>query len=225
MAKDFRIYESMETMESIGANAVTTEDLLAIILGNREKAERLLRTELTLFSGQKEGLRILSSEDFDGIKHLGRLTNTETARVLAAIEVGKRIAHMPATECQHISSPGDAAAYLQKHLSYETHEKFFVLLLNTKNRVIRVKQISEGSLTSSIVGIKEVLAAAITGHAACMIVAHSHPSSDPTPSTCDRELSRALALACETVSIPLIDHIVLGCGSNRYYSFKEHGDL
>lgn len=223
--KDFRISESIEAMQNQGPTSVTTEDLLTIILGNREKAERLLRTELTLFSGQKEGLSILSSEDYDGIKYLGKLTNTEAARVLAAIEVGKRIAHMPATECQHISSPADAFAYLQKHLSYETHEKFYVLLLNTKNRVIRVKQISEGSLSSSIVGIKEVLAAAITAHASCMIVAHSHPSSDPTPSTCDRELSRALALACETVSIPLIDHIVLGCGSSRYYSFKEHGDL
>lgn len=223
--KDFRISESIEAMQNQGPTSVTTEDLLTIILGNREKAERLLRTELTLFSGQKEGLSILSSEDYDGIKYLGKLTNTEAARVLAAIEVGKRIAHMPATECQHISSPADAFAYLQKHLSYKTHEKFYVLLLNTKNRVIRVKQISEGSLSSSIVGIKEVLAAAITAHASCMIVAHSHPSSDPTPSTCDRELSRALALACETVSIPLIDHIVLGCGSSRYYSFKEHGDL
>ena len=223
--KDFRISESIETMQNQGPKSVTTEDLLTIILGNREKAERLLRTELTLFSGQKEGLSILSSADYDGIKYLGKLTNTEAARVLAAIEVGKRIAHMPATECQHISSPGDAAAYLQKHLSYETHEKFFVLLLNTKNRVIRVKQISEGSLTSSIVGIKEVLAAAITGHAASLIAAHSHPSSYPSPSTSDRELTKALAQACETVSIPLIDHIILGCGSNRYYSFKEHGDL
>ena len=223
--KDFRISETIEAMQNQGPKSVTTEDLLAIILGSREKAERLLRTELSLFSGQKEGLSILSAEDYDGIRYLGNLTTTEAARILASIEIGKRIAHMQATEREHITSPGDAAAYLQKSLRYETHEKFYVMLLDTKNRVIRVKQISEGSLTSSIVNPREVLAAAITAHAACLIAAHSHPSSDPNPSTCDRSLTKALEQACETVSIPLVDHIILGCGSSRYYSFKEHGEL
>ena len=97
------------------------------------------------------------------------------------------------------------------------------MLLNTKNRVIRIKQIAEGSLTSAVVHPREVFASAVTAHAACILAAHNHPSGDPYPSTEDRNLTKALEEAGNVLGIPLLDHIVIGDG--RYYSFKEHGDL
>ena len=220
MAKDFRIAESMETMESIGANAVTTEDLLAIILNSREKAARLLHQEKTLFVSQLDGIHCLArNQDFDALKYLGGLSKAEAARILAAIELGKRIANASALETDHITSPGSAAQLLMDRLRNETHEKFIVVLLNTKNRVIRIKQIAEGSLTSAVVHPREVFAPA---------VAHNHPGNfgelcDPYPSPQDRSLTTALEEAGNVLGIPLLDHIVIGDG--RYYSFKEHGDL
>lgn len=220
MAKDFRICESMETMETMGASAVTTEDLLAIILGNREKAHKLLHQDETLFTGVKDGLSCIAGEDYDGLKYRGGLSKTEASRLLCAIELGKRIAHAPANDMAHITSPESAVSYLAKQLRYENHEKFYVMMLNTKNRVIRIKQISEGSLSSSLVHPREVLSAIITAHSASFIVFHNHPSMiDANPSKEDIALVKSLKDAAELIGIPLLDSIIIS-GSN-YYSFKE----
>ena len=223
MKRDFRVCESMDTMESMGASVVTTEDLLAIILGNREKAHKLLHQDETLFSVSLDGLKCLAGQDFDGLKVLGDLTKVEASKLLAAMELGRRINSASETDREHITSPGDAAQFIMPRLRYESHEKFYVLLLNTKNRVIRTKLISEGSLTSSVVHPREVFAPAVMAHCASILVAHNHPSGDPYPSTEDRNLTQALEEAGSVLGIPLLDHIVVGDG--RYFSFKEHGDL
>ncbi len=221
--KDYRIAESMEHLQNYGPNGITTFELLSIILGNSEKAKKLLHQDETLFSPTLDGLKCIASQDFDGLKFLGNLTKTDACKVLAALELGRRVVYASATDREHISSPGDGAQYLMDRLRYETHEKFVVILLNTKNRIIKTEQIAEGSLTSAVVHPREVFAPAVTAHAACILVAHNHPSGDPYPSTEDRNLTRALEEAGNVLGIPLLDHLVIGDG--RYYSFKEHGDL
>lgn len=223
MKRDFRICESMDTMESMGASVVTTEDLLAIILGNREKAHKLLHQDETLFTGVKDGLSCIAEEDYDGLKYRGNLSKVEAARLLASIELGKRIAHKADTECAHISSPSDAAKYMMSRLRYETHEKFYVMMLNTKNRVIRVKQISEGSLTSAIVSPQCVFSAAVVSHSSAIICFHNHPSKITEKSYEDLSLTNALVAAGEVLSIKVLDHIIIG--GEKFYSFREHGDL
>ena len=226
MAKDFRICESIETLQNQGPQSVTTEDLLAIILGNKEKAARLLHQENDLFSGgQKQGLTCIAEADYDGLKYRGGLTTTEAARILASIEIGRRIAYAPQTNCVKITCPGDAAAYLQKYLAHAPYENFYVLLLNCKNRVIRIKKISEGSTTSSLVSIPKVLAAAITAHSTSILVGHNHPSlvQPITASAEDEAVTRGLKEACQAVGLSLLDHIIIS-GQN-YYSFRENGRL
>ena len=221
--KDYRIAESMEHMQNYGPNGITTFELLSIILGNSEKAQKLLHQDETLFSPTLDGLKCIASQDFDGLKFLGNLTKTDAGNVLAALELGRRVISASATDREHIISPGAAAQYLMGRMRNLTHEYFVVLLLNTKNRIIRVKQIAEGSLTSAVVHPREVFAPAVMAHAACILVAHNHPSGDPYPSTEDRSLTKALEEAGNVMGIPLLDHVVVGDG--RYYSFKEHGDL
>ncbi len=221
--KDYRIAESMEHMQNYGPNGITNFELLSIILGNSEKASKLLHQDETLFAPSLDGLKCIAGQDFDGLKFLGDLTKTEAARILAAIEVGKRIAYASTSDMEHITSPGDAAQYLMGRMRNLPTECFVVLLLNTKNRLIRVKQIANGSLTSAVVHPREVFAPAVTAHAASILVAHNHPSGDPWPSKEDRNLTHALEEAGNVLGCPLIDHVVIGDG--RYYSFKEHGDL
>ena len=151
------------------------------------------------------------------------VTDEQASAVLAAMELGKRIVQAGTLEREHITSPGDAARFLMGRMRNETHEKFVVVLLNTKNRVIQVQQIAEGSLTSAVVHPREVYAPAIINHAACILVAHNHPSGDPYPSTEDRSLTNALTEAGNVIGIPLLDHVIIGDGG--YYSFKEHGAL
>lgn len=139
------------------------------------------------------------------------------------MELGKRITQSGTMNAEHITSPGDAAKYLMGRLRFETHEKFVVVLLNTKNRVVETVQIAEGSLSSAVVHPREIYAPAVVNHAACILVAHNHPSGDPYPSTEDRKLTSALKDAGNVLGVPLLDHVIIGDG--KYYSFKEHGDL
>lgn len=151
------------------------------------------------------------------------LARKQATSLLAAVELAKRI-NVPSYDTSiHITKPSDAMEYLMNRLRYENHEKFLVMLLNTKNRIIRVAQVSEGSLTSAVVHPREVFSLAIIHHAACILVSHNHPSGDPYPSSEDRELTGKLEEAGTVLGIPLLDHIVIGDG--KYYSFKEHGDL
>ncbi len=154
----------------------------------------------------------------------GKLTERQELSLLSAIELGKRLNGYVASDIYpKISSPGDAASYIMSVMRHETHEKFVIMLLNTKNRLTAVRQIAEGSLTSATVHPRECFAPAIVSHAAAIIAVHNHPSGDPAPSADDRHLTEALSSAGDIIGIPLTDHIVIGAG--RYYSFREHGEL
>ena len=209
--------EVHESFATYGTKAATNSDLLALLIGNEEKAEKLT-------NGAPDVLAALTEKNYCDLLYAGGLTQKEAQRLAAAIELGKRLAYSAnIPQDNHITSPGDAAAYFMPIIRHENHEKFYLMCLNTKNRPIKVLQIAEGSLTSAVVHPREVFAEAVTCHAACIMVAHNHPSGDPYPSADDRNLTRALDEAGHVLGIPLLDHIVIGDG--RYYSFKEHGDM
>lgn len=153
----------------------------------------------------------------------GMLTKQQELSLLSAIEMSRRLASCTTADKVHISSPGIAAGYMMPKLRYETHEYFVVMMLNTKNRIIDIMTVAEGSLTSAVVHPREVYSQAVVRHAAVIIAFHNHPSGDPYPSSEDRKLTESLDKAGEVLGIPLMDHIVIGDG--KYYSFKEHGDL
>ena len=132
--KDYRINESVEAIENYGATTVSTEALLGVILNNSEKAKCLMHKEDSLFAGQLDGLKGLLRQDSDGLKYLG-LNKTEAARILASIELGMRIARLKTDEPKRITSPGDAAKFFMDRLRHETHEKFFVMTLNSKTEL------------------------------------------------------------------------------------------
>ena len=212
-----------ERLCALGAQALTNAELLAILIGSgtRQKSALQIAEELTVHERlYREVARWRHVQDFSQIKGL---RTARSARILAALELGKRVACASAVESERIDSPEAGAQYLMGRLRNETHERFLVLLLNTKNRVIQTEQIAEGSLNSAVVHPREVFAPAITAHAASILVAHNHPSGDPAPSREDRSLTRVLTQTGEIMGIPVLDHLVIGDGV--YYSFKEHGDL
>lgn len=124
-----------------------------------------------------------------------------------------------------LTAPRDAAALLFTILDPEPSEVFGVLLLNTRHRVLAWTAISRGGLSTTIVEPREVFRAAILGNAASIILAHNHPSGDPTPSPDDAELTRRLAASAVLVGIPITDHIVIANETGTYFSFKEAGRL
>ena len=147
----------------------------------------------------------------------------KAATILAALELGKRVASAGQQAKIKIDSPQSGADILLPRLRYERHEKFLVVLLDSKNQVLRIEQISEGSVNSSVVHPREVFAPALLHHAAAILVAHNHPSGDPKPSCEDKELTQSLAETGKIMGIPLIDHLVIGDGI--FFSFREQGYL
>lgn len=124
----------------------------------------------------------------------------------------------------HVRGPADVHRLLADRASREEVEVFYVIALNSQSRVVALQEITRGILNSSLVHPREVFRAAVAYNAAGIIVAHNHPSGDPTPSADDRAVTRQLVDAGRALDIPLYDHVVLG-GATRYASFAETGLL
>lgn len=212
-----------EKMANNGAAALTDAELIAILLrtGTTEKSAIDIASEMTADGGLYKRLA--------GITHLHELTNikglgqAKAATVLAALEIGRRIASAKPIEKIHFGCPQDAASFLMPRLRYAAKEQFVVILLNGKNKVIGTEVISEGTLSNSLVHPREVYAPALLQHAAAIMVAHNHPSGDPAPSDEDREITKMLERSGKVLNIPLIDHLIIGDGT--YYSFLENEAL
>ena len=131
-----------------------------------------------------------------------------------------RVATLEPTVIRH---PSDTLPILEAELSELAYERFVALALNTKNLLTALLPVSSGSLNASIVHPRELFQRAILANCAAVIVAHNHPSGDPSPSPEDIALTRKLVEAGELLDIPVLDHVILGYG--RYTSFKENGLL
>lgn len=212
-----------EKMAVNGAAVLTDAELIAILLrtGTAEKSAIDIASELTADGGLYKRLAgITRLNELTNIKGLGQ---AKAATVLAALEIGRRIASAKPIEKIHFSCPQDVADFLMPRLRYAAKEQFVVVLLNSKNKVIGTEVVSEGSLSSSIVHPREVYGPAILHHAAAIMVAHNHPSGDPKPSTEDKETTRLLSRSGKVLGIPMIDHVIIGDGN--YYSFLENEAL
>ena len=209
-----------EKMAANGAAVLTDAELIAILLrtGTAEKSAIDIASEMTADGGLYKRLAgITRLNELTNIKGLGQ---AKAATVLAALEIGRRIASAKPIEKIHLSCPQDVADFLMPRLRYAAKEQFVVILLNNKNKVIGTEVVSEGSLSSSIVHPREVFAPAILHHAAAIMAAHNHPSGDPKPSIEDEEVTRQLLRSGKVLGIPMIDHVIIGDGN--YYSFLEN---
>lgn len=210
-----------EKLQHLGAHALTDGELMAVLLRTGTKAQSALSIgeALTREGGLYKHLASVTRvEELQRIKGLGE---AKAATILAALELGRRIASAKPVDRVHFTCPRDGAEILMPHLRYAQKEQFVVVLLNTKNRVLGIEVVSEGSLNSSVVHPREVFHPAILAHASAIVVAHNHPSGDPQPSPEDIAITDMLKEAGRALAIPVLDHIIIGDGA--YYSFKEYG--
>ena len=212
-----------EKLLAYGAGALTDGELLAILLrtGTASKSALALGRELTKDGGLYRRLaRISRVEELTQIRGLGQ---AKAATVLAALELGRRLASARPLNKLYFGDAEAVAAFLMPRLRYAVKEQFLVILLDAKNKVIGTEVISEGSMSSTVIHPRDVFQPALLQHASAVVVAHNHPSGDPQPSAEDRELTKVLVAAGKTMLIPVLDHVIIGDGS--YYSFEEDGVL
>ncbi len=165
--------------------------------------------------GSVAGLVGATIEELTAVRGVGE---AKAARLLASVEVGRRLAVLPPSCRPRIAGPEDvmAVASDMRHLD---REHFRALVLNTKHQLLRSVDVSIGSLTTSIVHPRELFRTVIRHNGAALVAVHNHPSGDVTPSMADIELTRRLAKAGELLGIQLLDHVILGDG--RFLSLKQ----
>jgi len=211
-----------ERLLKYGADALSNGELLAIILRTGTMGENILNLSNRIIKecGGLNGLLCSSGEEFMNLNGIGA---AKAAQLLALAEISRRFKTFKAGEAYKISQPKDAAELVMENMRYLKQEHLKLLMLNTKNVVIAVKDVSVGSLNSSIVHPREVFCEAIKRSSASIIICHNHPSGDPTPSNEDINVTHRLREGGKLLGIDLLDHIIIGDG--KYISLKEKGIL
>lgn len=213
-----------EKLLSYGPGALSNAELLAVLLRNGTREKSVLRVAEEILAHIKErGLSAMAHISVVELAKIDGVGKVKAATLQAAVELGRRLATQQAAKIEIIHGPEDVAKYAMPRYRFEQKEHFAVLLLNTKNHVIGMPEISVGSLSASVVHPREVFRAAIDYAAASMILLHNHPSGDPTPSREDISVTSRLVKAGKVMDIPVLDHVVLG--KERFASFKEKGLL
>ena len=216
-----------EEFERIGAENVSDAVLLALILRTGTSGINVIEVSRQLLSafGSLTALAKASARELQSIDSIGPV---KAQMIKAAMELAQRLTRESIGESPIVTTPEQAAAVLRERARVLQHEVFWALMLDTKNRLIgEPKQISQGTLNSSLVHPRELFKKAVEHSCAAMILAHNHPSGDPTPSSEDIKVTKQLIGAGEVMGIKVLDHIVIGHrkhnNASDFLSLREAG--
>ncbi len=207
-------------MKAEGAEKLSNGELLAILLRTGYREETAVRLAETVI-GKAGGLRYLPDFTLEELEEIKGIGPAKAVQVKAALELGRRMASTLRPESLSLTSPHAVASFLMEEMRYYKKEYFKIILLDTKNHIISVEEVSVGSLNSSIVHPREIFTLPIKKSAAAIILVHNHPSGDPHPSREDLDVTNRLVEAGKILGIAVLDHIIVGEG--KYLSFKEMG--
>jgi len=212
-----------ERLQRYGAEALSAAEILALIMGRGISGESVMVTAQRLLSqfGDLEGISGASVEELLQVRGIGL---AKAAQIMAAFELANRLdSHQGASQQPLVKSPKDVAAVVGSRFRGKKKEHFLALFLDTRSRLIKVSEISVGSLDTSVVHPREVFKEALAASAASVIFAHNHPSGDTTPSEEDIGLSKRLAEAGQIMGVDVLDHIIFASGD--YLSLKRQGQF
>ena len=209
-----------ERLLSSGTGALSTPELIAVILRTGVEGRNVTRLaeDLLAKAGGLNGLLRAPVSEIRSHRGVGKV---KAAQLKAALELGRRLREEAPEERRQVRSPADIADLLLLEMGALEHEQFRVVLLDTKNRVVSVRKLYDGSVNMSLVRVAEVFKGAIRENCPALVVVHNHPSGDPTPSREDIRVTRDIAQAGRLLEVDVLDHVILGRG--RYESLKERG--
>ncbi|WP_093337116.1 RadC family protein [Salibacterium halotolerans] len=221
MIKDVPFSERpREKMAKFGAEQLSNQELLAVLIRSGTKEESVLQLSQRLLY-DFDGLFMLKDATVEELQTIKGIGAAKALELRAAIELGRRIYTYHEEERWVIRSPEDVSGLVMEEMRFLTQEHFVILCLNTKNQVIHKQTLFIGSLNSSIVHPREVFKEALRRSAAAVICVHNHPSGDPGPSREDIDVTKRLMESGQILGIDVLDHIIIG--DRRFTSLKEKG--
>lgn len=210
-----------------GASALKNSELIAILLRTGTKGVSVIQVaELML---QRFGtLELLARAEVGDLAKIKGIGQAKAIELKAAFTLGARLSRSLA-EARAIDNPEDVHALMGEEMRLLGYESLRVILLNTKQKILGIEEVTRGTVNESIFHPREVLRPAIARQAYAFVLVHNHPSGDPTPSNADRKVTHMLKQASDIMSIKFMDHIIIGAprgaDTRPYFSFREFGLL
>lgn len=206
-----------------GLPSLTNAELLAALIGTGTRGCSVVDLCQRIINLAENHIYNLVKMSVGDIRHFPGIGLVKAIQIGAALELAKRYQREPYVENEQIRSSEDAYHYLRSSMEALDHEEMRMLILSRSKRITGQVLISTGGTSSTVADIKLILRRALERQADGILLAHNHPSNNPTPSTADDNLTRRLAEGCKAVDIELVDHLVV-CRQD-YYSYVDHGKL
>ena len=216
-----------ERLVARGADALTHAELIAILLRTGLKGANVVQIGQQLLQKYDNSLNALALAKVDELKQVSGIGRDKAATLVAAFALARRMEEERRDESPVLDNPETVVNYMRETNRLRDVESLQILLLNVRNKLIRVEEISDGLVDTLLVHPREVFRAAIMANAAAVILLHNHPSGDPTPSDADIKATRDLIRAGQLLKITVLDHVILGRATatraKDYASLKELG--
>ncbi|MBQ6726271.1 MAG: DNA repair protein RadC [Bacteroidales bacterium] len=218
-----------EKMLDKGKKALSNSELLAIIIGTGSQNMNVVKLAQKLLADANNSLVELSKKELSELKKADGIGDAKAVSIAAALELGSRMWAETRNSDKSVIKDSHSIYELLASKLNESHELFYAIYLNNRNKLICYKQISSGGLTQTSVDIRMILKNAVECNATVIAVAHNHPSGSVRPSKEDINLTKKIKEACEIMDIKLLDHVIVGehssSNGNNYFSFYDNGML
>jgi DNA repair protein RadC len=208
-----------EKLYAHGVSALSNAELLAVIIRTGTGKESAIEVSLRLIGMDSRGIGSLADASISDLTKVKGIGECKAAQIIAALELGKRIKRVGYYDKIRVTSPDVVADIVMEDMKFLQKEHFNIVVLDTKNQIICIDNISIGTLNASIVHPRDVFKAAIKNNGNSVILVHNHPSGDVTPSSEDINITKRLIEGGNIIGIKVLDHLIIGNGS--YLSMKE----
>lgn len=209
-----------EKMIKSGAGVLSNAELIATVIGSGSSKDSALVLAHKVLSLDPTGLSHLAGANIEELSSISGIGISKACQIMAVAELGRRICSESTSVKIKIAGPAEIAEIMMVEMRHLVKEVFKVVLLDTKNQIVSIEDISVGSLNASIVHPREVFQPAVRRSANAVVLIHNHPSGHPEPSTEDKLVTQRLVEVGQLMGIQVLDHIVIG--DLNYFSFKEH---
>jgi DNA repair protein RadC len=206
-----------------GKGTLSNAELLAILISSGTKSKSALELAKELLESASNNLPELATKSLEELTSVKGIGSAKAITIISALELGKRQRSAETLVKEKISGSRDVFEIMQEDLSYEPYEKFWIVLLDRSNKLIRKICISEGGLSGTVADPKKIFKLALEARSSALILCHNHPSGNQKPSEADIRLTRKMKEAGNLLDLPVLDHVIIA--REIYFSFADEGML